>query len=162
MSKGLVSTALVIHSCPAAQLDLVNSKLAEQNLNADWSPQALVLGTVRSEIRFRTTADQLDQIASNLWQIGGIHFELVQHTKQSGVTYMCVPGLGLFRGELNGSGSLCLTEDKLQNLLDQAAGNYREFTRLLRLALGQSWDDILEPFRASKYEDNVVLLNRAG
>jgi len=162
MSKGLVSTALVIHSCPAAGLEIVNAKLAELNLKASWFSQSLVLGSFCSEIRFKTTAEQLDSIASSLWQTGLISFELIQHAKLSGATYMCVPGLGLFRGELNSAGSLTLTENRLQDLLDQSAGNHREFTRLLRLALGQSWDDILEPFRASKYQDNVVLLNRAG
>jgi hypothetical protein len=105
---------------------------------------------------------ELDEIASKIAQAVSLHFELVQHTKHSGVIYMFVPGLGIYRGELNASGSLVVTDVKLQTLLDQSAGNHREFTRLLRLCLGQSWDDILEPFRAAKYSDNVLLLNRAG
>jgi len=162
MSKGHFDTILVIHSCPAAEIDTANSKLSELNLSVSWTPQTLVVGSFSGEIRFKSSTNQLDEMAATLWQLGMLHFELIQHTKYSGVTYMFVPGLGLFRGELNESGTLTLTEDKLQSLLDHSAGNHREFTRLLRLALGQSWHDILEPFRAVKYTDNVVLLNRAG
>jgi hypothetical protein len=162
MSKGHFDTTLVIHSCPAAGLDAINLKLSEFNLSVTWSPQTCVVGSSCGEIRFKSSSKQLDEMAASLWQLGMLHFELIQNTKYSGVTYMFVPGLGLFRGELNESGALTLTEDKLQSLLDRSAGNHREFTRLLRLALGQSWHDILEPFRAAKYTDNVVLLNRAG
>ena len=162
MSKGLFSSTLVIYSCPAEEQSRVETELEKLGLELKWAKQSLVVGSLFAEISFRCSLVQLDEIASMLAQVGSLHFELTQHTKHSGVTYMFVPGLGLFRGELNAAGSLTLTEDKLQSLLDQAAGNHREFTRLLRLCLGQSWDDILEPFRAAKYSDNVLLLNRAG
>jgi len=161
MSKGPLTT-LVIYLCPLASQAETESKLKELGLELNWGNQSLVLGTSFAEGSFRCSQVELDEIASKLSQAGNLHFELVQHTKHSGVIYMYVPGLGLYRGELNDSGSLVVAEDKLQQLLDQAAGNHREFTRLLRLCLGQSWDDILEPFRASKYSDNVLLLNRAG
>jgi hypothetical protein len=161
MSKGLLTT-LVIHSCPLALQPESESKLKELGLELNWGNQSLVVGTSFAEGSFRCSQVELDEIASKLAQAGSLHFELVQHTKHSGVIYMFVPGLGLYRGELNASGSLVVTDDKLQTLLDQSAGNHREFTRLLRLCLGQSWDDILEPFRAAKYSDNVLLLNRAG
>jgi len=161
MSKGLLTT-LVIYSCPLASQAETESKLEELGLELNWGNQSLVLGTSFAEGSFRCSQVELDEIASKLSQAGNLHFEIIQHTKHSGVIYMFVPGLGLYRGELNASGSLVVSEDKLQTLLDQAAGNHREFTRLLRLCLGQSWDDILEPFRAAKYSDNVLLLNRAG
>jgi hypothetical protein len=75
---------------------------------------------------------------------------------------MAVPGLGIYRGELNDAGSIMLSEDRINLMVASSAGNQREFMRLLRMSLGQSWDDIIEPFRGAKYSDNVVLLNRAG
>jgi hypothetical protein len=75
---------------------------------------------------------------------------------------MGVPGLGVFRGELNESGSIMLSEDRINQMVDNAAGNHREFMRLLRVSLGQSWDDIMEPFRGAKFSNNVVLLTKAG
>jgi len=161
MSRGLLTT-LVIYSCPLASQAEAESKIKELGLELNWGNQSLVLGTSFAEGSFRCSLVDLDEIASKLSQAGNLHFEIIQHTKHSGVIYMFVPGLGLYRGELNASGSLVVAEDKLQQLLDQAAGNHREFTRLLRLCLGQSWDDILEPFRAAKHSDNVLLLNRAG
>ena len=75
---------------------------------------------------------------------------------------MALPGLGIYRGEMNSAGSLVLSEEQINELVFKSAGNQREFMRLLRLALGQSWDDVLESLRAVKYGDNVLLLNRAG
>ena len=99
---------------------------------------------------------------SELSQLPNSTFELIQSGKDSGVLFMHQPGLGIFRGDLNAAGSIVLSEDRLQIMLEQSSGNHREFTRLLRIALGQSWDDLLEPFRAQEYSENVVLLNRAG
>jgi len=162
MSKGLFDTTLVIHSCPSEQTDDISVQLRELGLEAELDSQLLLPGTYSAEVSFKASLLQLDDMASMLAHNGFLHFEIIQYTKHSGIIYMFVPGLGLFRGELNAAGVLTLTQDKLQTLLDQSSGNHREFTRLLRLALGQSWDDILEPFRAAKYGDNVVLLNRAG
>jgi hypothetical protein len=55
-----------------------------------------------------------------------------------------------------------LSEDRINQMVDNAAGNHREFMRLLRVSLGQSWDDIMEPFRGAKFSKNVVLLTKAG
>jgi hypothetical protein len=162
MSKGQFATTLVIYSCPAASLESVNELASEYGLTLSWAMQELMVGSSCSEVTFKTSSLRFDDLASALARFNALHFELIQTSKESGTTYLFVPGLGLHRGELNASGSLVLTEEKLQSLLDQAAGNHREFTRLLRLSLGQSWEDILEPFRAAKYTDNVVLLNRAG
>jgi hypothetical protein len=85
-----------------------------------------------------------------------------QRQGKFGLLFMGVPGLGIFRGELNEAGSILLSEDRINQMVDLSSGNQREFMRLLRLSLGQSWDDIMEPFRGAKYSNNVVLLNRAG
>jgi hypothetical protein len=85
-----------------------------------------------------------------------------QNQGKVGFLFMGVPGLGIYRGELNEAGSIMLSEDRINMMVSSSAGNHREFMRLLRVSLGQSWDDIIEPFRGAKYSDNVVLLNRAG
>lgn len=103
-----------------------------------------------------------DDLVSELNALANIHFELTQTVGAIGILFMSVPGLGIYRGELNSAGALMLSEDQINSLVTNSAGNQREFMRLLRLALGQSWDDILEPMRAIKYGDNVLLLNRAG
>lgn len=155
MAKGQLPTRLVIHACPAAETHLIPSITL-------WASQPLLLGFQAGSVNLRLTEVEAENLVSELALVRNTTFELTQAGRDSGVLFMHLPSQGIFRGELNSAGSLTLSEERLQLMLDQAAGNHREFTRLLRLALGQSWDDLLEPFRAIRHSENVVLLNRAG
>lgn len=155
MAKGQIPSRLVIHACPAAETHRISSI-------DSWIAQPLLLGFQAGSANLRLNALEAEQLASELSLVPNIIFELTQTGRDSGVLFMHLPGQGVFRGELNAAGSLTLSEERLQLMLEQATGNHREFTRLLRLALGQSWDDLLEPFRAVRHSENVVLLNRAG
>lgn len=155
MAKSQIPSRLVIHACPAAETYRISSI-------DSWINQPLLLGFQAGSVNLRLTALEAEELASELSLGSNITFELIQTGRDSGVLFMHLPGQGVFRGELNAAGSLTLSEERLQLMLDQATGNHREFTRLLRLALGQSWDDLLEPFRAVRHSENVVLLNRAG
>jgi hypothetical protein len=155
MAKVQIPSRLVIHACPAAETYRIPSI-------ESWISQPLLLGFQAGSTNLRLTVLEAEQLASELALVPNITFELTQAGRDSGVLFMHLPGQGIFRGELNAAGSLTLSEERLQLMLEQAVGNHREFTRLLRLALGQSWDDLLEPFRAIRHSENVVLLNRAG
>jgi hypothetical protein len=155
MAKGQLPSRLVVYACPAAET-------AHIQAITEWKYQHLLLGFQSGAISLRLSPLEAEDLVSELAKIPNCYFELIQTARNSGTLFMHVPGQGIFRGELNVAGSLTLSEDQLQIMLTQAAGNFREFNRLLRLALGQSWDDILEPFRAQQYSENVVLLNRAG
>ena len=74
---------------------------------------------------------------------------------------MLVPGFGIYRAETNLAGEILLSEDRIWAIVQESSGNQRELQRLMRLALGQNWDDLLEPFRAQRLGSNVVLLNKA-
>lgn len=155
MAKGQIPSRLVIHACSAAETYRISSI-------DSWINQPLLLGFQAGSVNLRLTALEAEELASELALVSNITFELIQAGRDSGVLFMHLPGQGIFRGELNAVGSLTLSEERLQLMLEQATGNHREFTRLLRLALGQSWDDLLEPFRAIRHSENVVLLHRAG
>ena len=155
MARGQIPSRLVIHACPASEISRIQ-------IISNWTNQNLLLGFQAGSADLKLSTQEAENLVSELSQIPNCTFELNQSGKDSGVLFMHQPGLGIFRGELNAAGSIVLSEDRLQVMLEQSSGNHREFTRLLRLALGQSWDDLLEPFRAQEYSENVVLLNRAG
>ncbi len=162
MRKGQFATTLAIHACPELLIEQVNQVLLTFELSPIWIGQELVVGNKQCELAKRISEDQVEELASALYALGAIYFEINQRQGKFGLLFMGVPGLGIYRGELNEAGSILLSEDRINQMITQGAGNQREFMRLLRVALGQSWDDIIEPFRASRYIDNVVLLNRAG
>jgi len=155
MARGQIPSRLVIHACPASEISRIQ-------IISNWTNQNLLLGFQTGSTDLKLSTQEAENLVSELSLIPNCTFELIQSGKDSGVLFMHQPGLGIFRGELNAAGSIVLSEDRLQIMLEQSSGNHREFTRLLRLALGQSWDDLLEPFRAQEYSENVVLLNRAG
>jgi len=162
MRKGQFSTTLMIHACPENLVDQVNQVLLSFELSVTWLQQELMLGNKQAELAIKISEEQVEELASALYAVGEIYFEINQRQGKFGLLFMGVPGLGVYRGELNEAGSILLSEDRINQMISQGAGNQREFMRLLRVALGQSWDDIIEPFRAARYSDNVVLLNRAG
>jgi hypothetical protein len=155
MAKGQISSRLVIYACPAAQIRRIP-------LILKWFNQQLLFGFQMGSANLKLSTLEAETLVTELAVIPNLTFELSQNSRESGVLFMHCPGLGIFRGELNAAGQLTLSEDRLQLMLEQSSGNHREFTRLLRIGLGQSWNDLLEPFRAQQYSENVVLLNRAG
>jgi hypothetical protein len=55
-----------------------------------------------------------------------------------------------------------IPEDRIRAAMDIAGSNSLELHRELRLALGQAWDDELEPFRHASDDSAVVWLHKVG
>jgi hypothetical protein len=162
MRRGQFVLTLAIHACPRGLVAQIDALLASLSGTSRWLEQNLIPDNLSASFSFKLTEDEAAELASNLYALGPIYFEMNQRIGRTGVLFMGVPGLGVFRGELNDSGSIMLSEDRINQMVDNAAGNHREFMRLLRVSLGQSWDDIMEPFRGAKFSNNVVLLTKAG
>jgi|LakMenEpi03Aug12_release.lakeMendotaPanAssembly.Ray.scaffolds.fasta_scaffold01207_4 hypothetical protein len=162
MRRGQFVLTLAIHACPRGLVAQIDALLASLSGTSSWLEQNLIPDNLSASFSFKLTEDEAAELASNLYALGPIYFEMNQRIGRTGVLFMGVPGLGVFRGELNDSGSIMLSEDRINQMVDNAAGNHREFMRLLRVSLGQSWDDIMEPFRGAKFSNNVVLLTKAG
>lgn len=159
MSRHLVATTLVIHACPSALVDSVSALFSPHELC--WSNQSLLVGSSRSELKINLNSLALEELVSKLIRIDGLYLDIMQQGRETGVWFMLAPGLGPYRAEINASGEIMLNEERIRSALDQSAGNHRELSRLLRIALGQAWDDILEPFRAARYQSNLAVINRA-
>ena len=158
MRSSKVNTTLVIHACPEdAMKDL------EQIIGVKlrWAQQKLLSGTLSASTVLELSWLEAEELMSKLHSLQGLYLDLIQRGKEKGILYMLCPGLGIFRAETSLAGEIMLTEDRIWGIVQQAQGNQRELQRLIRLALGQNWDDLLEPFRAQRLNDNVVLLNRA-
>jgi hypothetical protein len=158
MSKGLISTTVVIFACPENLTYEVSELLG---VDLVWHDQPLIKGSLKSQIHLKTSHQAAESLIANLNKLGSIHAEITAFSRDSGTIYLLAPGLGIYRADTNGAGEIMLSEERIRNIVDAAAGNFKELQRLLRLALGQAWDDLLEPFRAANYSDNVVLLNKA-
>ncbi len=79
-----------------------------------------------------------------------------------GMRFMHTPDLGVFAAVTDAVGNIVIPEDRIRYAVDVAAGDAEEMLRELRLALGQAWDDELEPFRHAGDDERVVWLHRVG
>ncbi len=158
MRQTKVSTTLVIHSCPEGSIAGVEDLLGT---SLTWSEASLLKGTFTTQISSSLTWIQAEELISNLHGLYGLYLDLIQTGQERGVLFMLVPGFGIYRAETNLAGEILLPEDRIWAIVQESSGNQRELQRLVRMALGQNWDDVLEPFRAQRIDSNVVLLNKA-
>ena len=55
-----------------------------------------------------------------------------------------------------------IPEDRIRAAMDSAGGSVVDLHRELQLALGQAWDDELEPFRHAIGSNSVTWLHRSA
>ena len=80
----------------------------------------------------------------------------------AGGRWSATPGLGIFYAQTDLMGNVVVPENRIRAAIDQAGGDAHEMRRLLNLALGQAWDDELEPFRYAGAGAPVRWLHRVG
>ena len=69
---------------------------------------------------------------------------------------MHTPSLGLCTLPVDMHGNFTVTEDRIRYAFEQAAGDYNALYDQFALALGQAWDDELEPLRHSDSTINIA------
>ena len=79
-----------------------------------------------------------------------------------GARWMHTPGLGVFFAQTDTAGNTVVPEDRIRYAMQIAGHDALELHRELRLALGQAWDDELEPFRHASDFAPVVWLHQVG
>lgn len=156
MSQTRKVSNLVIHACPAQVKTEVESVLPGVNIR--WSRQDLIPDSNKAEIELKLSHLEAEELIVSLNKLVGLYVDLIMPNR----LFMLVPGLGVYSAETNQAGEIVISESRITHAIESSNGNYKELTRLMRLALGQSWDDLLEPFRARRFGAEIVLLNRAG
>lgn len=149
-----------IHSCPRALLSHVEWAVQREVTPVHpwrWAVQPVQAGMSRCEITWRGPHGAGARIASALRGFPNLRFEVTEDAAGSpGERFCCTPSLGMFRAATSPTGDLMVGEERLRAALDAA-----DVAQALRDALGQPWDDELEPFRMAG-DDGVRWLTRVG
>jgi hypothetical protein len=103
-------------------------------------------------------------IASALRGWEHLRFEVTEDPGHGtdGARWLHTPDLGIFFAQTDSAGNVVIPEDRVRYAMDVAGVNALELHRELRLALGQAWDDELEPFRHASDTTAVVWLHQVG
>jgi hypothetical protein len=133
-------------------------------VNFDWVEQPVLPGTMRAEFSWTGEPGTGARIASALRGWEQLRFEVSEDPGlgSDGARWMHTPELGVFYAQTDAAGNLVVPEDRIRYAMEIAAFDAGELHRELRLALGQAWDDELEPFRHASDFAPVVWLHRVG
>jgi hypothetical protein len=158
---------LYVHSSPRAlcpHVEWAAGRALGRAVNFTWADQPVMRGTQRTEFYWEGSQGTGAAIASGLRGWEHLRFEVTEDAGlgTDGARWMHTPDLGIFYAQTDTAGNMVVPEDRVRYAMEVAGTNALELHRELRLALGQSWDDELEPFRHASDFAPVVWMHQVG
>lgn len=157
---------LFVHSTPPAlcpHIEWAVGTALGQEVHLQWTDQPAAPGMVRSEFSWVGTVGSGARLASALRGWEHLRYEVTEEaTAQSDGGRWChTPELGIFHSQMDTAGNTVVPEDRVRAALENA-GDESTLREMLDLALGQAWDEELEPFRYAGAGAPVRWLHRVG
>lgn len=167
MATSLARGVLYVHSSPRAlcpHVEWAAGRAIGRAVNFSWAEQPVLKNSQRADFYWEGPQGAGAAIASALRGWEQLRFEVTEDAGNGtdGGRWLHTPELGIFYAQTDSVGNIVIPEDRLRYAMEVAGANAIELHRELRLALGQSWDDELEPFRHAGQTSSVVWLHRAG
>lgn len=158
---------IFVHSSPRAlcpHVEWAAGRAIGRAVNFDWIEQPVLRGSLRADFHWEGTAGTGAKIASALRGWEHLRYEVTEDPSAGvdGGRWLHTPDLGVFFSQTDSAGNVVISEDRIRSAMELAGNNAVELQRELRLALGQSWDDELEPFRHASDFSPVVWLHSVG
>lgn len=168
-TRGMLSTrgVLYVHSAPRAlcpHVEWAVGRALGEGVNFVWAEQPVLRGSHRAEFYWEGPQGTGAALTSALRGWEHLRFEVTEDagTGTDGGRWFHTPDLGIFYAQTDTVGNVVIAEDRLRYAMAVAGTNALELHRELRLALGQAWDDELEPFRQASDFNAVVWLHDVG
>jgi len=167
MASTVTRGVIYIHSAPRAlspHVEWAAGRAIGRAVNFAWSDQPAMRGSQRAEHFWEGAPGTGAAIASALRGWEHLRYEVTEDASNGndGGRWMHTPDLGIFYAQIDSAGSTVISEDRIRSAMEVAGTNALELHRELRLALGQAWDEELEPFRYASDMSPVVWLHRVG
>jgi hypothetical protein len=158
---------LYVHSSPRAicpHVEWAAGRALGTAVNFDWTDQPVLRGSLRAEFTWEGRVGDGARIASALRGWSQLRYEVSEDpgAGSDGARWMHTPDLGVFFAQTDSAGNVVVPEDRVRYAMEIGGHDALELHRELRLALGQAWDDELEPFRHASDFAPVVWLNHVG
>ena len=158
---------LYVHSSPRAlcpHIEWAAGSALGEAVNFDWADQPVLKGAQRAEFYWEGERGTGAILASALRGWEHLRFEVTEDAGlgTDGGRWLHTPDLGIFYAQTDTAGNIVIPEDRVRYAMEVAGANAIELHRELRLALGQAWDDELEPFRHASDMSAVVWLHKVG
>ena len=166
MSGAFTRGVVFVHSAPRAlcpHIEWAVGTVLDQRVSLDWTLQPAVAGMVRAEHSWIGPVGTGARLASALRGWTHLRYEVTEEASRGvdGSRWSHTPELGIFHAATDVHGNIVVPEDRVRAALAHA-GDAERMKQELDLALGQSWDDELEPFRFAGAGAPVRWLHRVG
>jgi hypothetical protein len=158
---------LYVHSSPRAlcpHVEWAAGRAIGRAVNFTWTDQPVLRGSQRTDYYWEGAPGTGAAIASALRGWEHLRFEVTEDPRDGvdGSRWLHTPDLGIFHAQTDAAGNVVVPEDRIRAAMDSAGSSIIELHRELRLALGQSWDDELEPFRHAIGASSVIWMHRSA
>ena len=155
-----------VHSAPRAlcpHLEWAAGTVLGTRVSLDWIEQPASPGMFRAELSWQGPQGTGARLTSALRGWAHLRYEVTEEASHGvdGARWSHTPDLGIFHAQTDVHGNVVVPEDRIRAALDHAADPVR-LQQELALALGQAWDDELEPFRYAGAGAPVRWLHRVG
>ncbi len=166
MSGAFTRGVVFVHSAPRAlcpHIEWALGTVLEQRVSLEWTDQPAVAGLVRAEFSWVGKVGTGARLASALRGWTHLRYEVTEDPAlgTDGGRWMHTPELGIFHAQTDSHGNVVVPENRVRAALE-FAHDADKMRRELDVALGQAWDDELEPFRYAGAGAPVKWLHRVG
>lgn len=158
---------LFVHSAPRAlcpHIEWAAGGAIGAQAKFDWSPQPAAPGMFRAEICWKAPGGSGARIASALRGWDSVRYEVTEEPSAGidGGRWSHTPSLGIYHATTDAFGNIVVPEDIIRSVLARSAGSADDLAEAMEKALGQAWDDELEPFRHAGEGAPVRWLTKVG
>jgi len=166
MSAVITRGVLFVHSAPRAlcpHIEWAAGGVLGVRLSLDWTEQPASPGLYRAERSWQGPQGTGAQLTSALRGWAHLRYEVTEEASHGsdGARWSHTPELGIFYAATDVHGNVVVPEDRIRAALEHGYDAARLRSEL-GLALGQAWDDELEPFRYAGAGAPVRWLHRVG
>ena len=139
---------VTLHSAPTALRQHIewglNSLLGVPQ-HFTWRDQPLAAGTIRTTLEYRGEVGLASKIATALKSWHYLRFEVQEFGNSGGEYFRFTPELGIHRAAIDAAGSILISESVVRKAL--STFDDLEVRENLVAALGEPWEEVLEPMR---------------
>ena len=166
MAGAITRGVLFVHSAPRAlcpHVEWAAGGVLGSRLSLDWIPQPASRGLYRAEYSWQGIAGTGARLTSALRGWAHLRYEVTEEPSHGtdGARWSHTPELGIFHSVTDVHGNMMVPEDRIRVALSHL-GDASRMREELELAVGQAWDDELEPFRYAGAGAPVRWLHRTG
>lgn len=166
MAGAITRGVIFVHSAPRAlcpHVEWAAGNVLGVRVAIDWTAQPAGAGFYRGEYSWQGIQGTGAKLASALRGWAHLRYEVTEEASHGadGSRWSHTPELGIFHAQIDVHGNIVVPEDRIRAALEYADDPAR-MREELDLALGQAWDDELEPFRYAGAGAPVRWLHRVG